>query len=144
MRRDRGVIGWMRRTSGRGLPTVRLMRRRASAAGLLVALLGALGGCASTQHRTVVRAPSSAVDVGVPHRDSPGAQVLLTSGCPACHRLGSAGNDGPGPQLTHVGARLDTRAIRHVIRDPRAPMPAYGHLPRARLRALVAYLAALR
>lgn len=128
-----------------GVRTVRLVSRRASVAGLLlVALLGAVGGCAQTRHRAVARDPFAPVDVGVLHRGSAGANAVVALGCLACHRIGSAGNDGPGAVLTHVGARLDPHAIRHVILDPRAPMPAYERLPHARLRVLVAYLAALR
>jgi mono/diheme cytochrome c family protein len=91
-----------------------------------------------------MREPFGSVDAGIPHRGSAGANEVGMLGCLACHRIGTAGNDGPGPVLTHVGARLDAHAIKHVILDPQAPMPSFERLPHARLRVLVAYLAALR
>ena len=35
-----------------------------------------------------------------------GALVVGQSGCLACHTLGGNGNSGPGPNLTHIGAKL--------------------------------------
>ena len=34
------------------------------------------------------------------------------SGCLACHKIGENGNDGPGPTLTEIGARLPRRRDR--------------------------------
>ena len=81
---------------------------------------------------------------GVPHHETPGAQVLLRSGCLACHRVGSSGNDGPGSNLTHVGAKRDADSIRRVLIDPVDPMPSFRSLPREDLRVLVEYLSNLR
>ena len=38
-----------------------------------------------------------------------GKQVVAQSGCLACHKIGENGNDGPGPELTDIGARLPSR-----------------------------------
>jgi len=35
-----------------------------------------------------------------------GRMVTAQSGCLACHRIGSDGNAGPGPVLTHIGSKL--------------------------------------
>ena len=34
----------------------------------------------------------------------PGKEVVAQAGCLACHKLGDNGNDGPGPELTEIGA----------------------------------------
>ncbi len=73
-----------------------------------------------------------------------GRAVAAQSGCLACHRIGEAGNDGPGPDLTEVGARLPARAIERTLTHPTEPMPAFTHLPPAKFHALVAFLSALR
>jgi mono/diheme cytochrome c family protein len=73
-----------------------------------------------------------------------GAHVLAVSGCLACHRLGNQGNDGPGPDLTTVGARLSTAAITRALDQPRQPMPSFAALSPQQHRALVAYLASLK
>jgi mono/diheme cytochrome c family protein len=75
---------------------------------------------------------------------APGREVLLQSGCLACHRLDEEGNNGPGPPLTHIGARLAPAAIAQTLRNPTSPMPSFANLPKAKFDALVAYLAQLR
>jgi Cytochrome C oxidase, cbb3-type, subunit III len=76
-------------------------------------------------------------------RKRSGRQVVLDSGCLACHRIGSEGNGGPGPNLSAVGATLTPQAIATVLRHPRPPMPP-SRLSRSDFRALVAYLSQLR
>jgi Cytochrome C oxidase, cbb3-type, subunit III len=73
-----------------------------------------------------------------------GRTVVAQSGCLACHRLGQAGNAGPGSALTHVGSRLSRHGIKHALLDPTAPMPSFTRLPAARLKALVTFLSELR
>ncbi|HLH13763.1 MAG TPA: cytochrome c [Solirubrobacteraceae bacterium] len=73
-----------------------------------------------------------------------GSRVVAQSGCLACHRIGEDGHAGPGPDLTHVGARLDEQQLVHALIDPRAPMPSFKRLPRAKLAALTRFLALLR
>lgn len=73
-----------------------------------------------------------------------GRSVTAQSGCLACHRIGEAGNAGPGPDLTHVGSRLSPTDIERAITDPTAPMPSFRNLPKAKLEALVTFLSLLR
>lgn len=73
-----------------------------------------------------------------------GRRVTAASGCEACHRIGSQGNRGPGPSLTHVGARLSARQIRHALFAPKPPMPSFRGLPHRKLHALVRFLSLLR
>jgi hypothetical protein len=73
-----------------------------------------------------------------------GRSVTAQSGCLACHRIGQAGNNGPGPDLTHVGSRLSSRRVERAILNPTAPMPSFRYLPKAKLRAVVTFLSLLR
>ena len=73
-----------------------------------------------------------------------GKQVVAQSGCLACHELGQNGNDGPGPQLTHIGARLPAGGIARTLVNPEAPMPSFKNLPPEKFKAIVAFLAQLR
>jgi hypothetical protein len=73
-----------------------------------------------------------------------GRTVVAQSGCLACHRVGQAGNTGPGPALTHIGSKLSRHGIKHALIDPTAPMPSFEHLPAAKLKAVVTFLSELR
>lgn len=73
-----------------------------------------------------------------------GRAVAAQSGCLACHRIGSSGDEGPGPDLTQVADRLPARAIERTLTHPVAPMPAYTHFPPGKFHALIAFLTALR
>jgi ubiquinol-cytochrome c reductase cytochrome b subunit/menaquinol-cytochrome c reductase cytochrome b/c subunit len=57
-----------------------------------------------------------------------GELVVGQSGCLACHIIGSNGNNGPGPPLTHVGSKLPPAAIASTLRNPTAPMPSFKGL----------------
>jgi quinol---cytochrome c reductase cytochrome c subunit, bacillus type len=76
-----------------------------------------------------------------------GRLVAAQSGCLACHKIGENGNDGPGPQLTHVGSRVPEAAIGQTLRNPTAPMPSFASLARtqpAKFKALVSFLSQLK
>jgi hypothetical protein len=73
-----------------------------------------------------------------------GRAVFHDAGCLACHRLGHEGNDGPGPDLSGIGARLPSAGIAEALRNPAAPMPSFARIPAAGFAALVAFLAAQR
>lgn len=69
-----------------------------------------------------------------------GADLFFKKGCLYCHRMG---NDGGrrGPDLTHVGARLDTDQLTIKIVNGGGNMPAFGASVSAdELRDLVAFL----
>jgi menaquinol-cytochrome c reductase cytochrome b/c subunit len=57
-----------------------------------------------------------------------GKLVVGQSGCLACHKIGDNGNDGPGPQLTHIGSKLRPAAIAQTLLNPTAPMPSFRGL----------------
>jgi menaquinol-cytochrome c reductase cytochrome b/c subunit len=73
-----------------------------------------------------------------------GAQVAAQSGCLACHKFGENGNDGPGPELTEIGAKLPAQAIERTLVNPSGVMPEYGTLPPEKFNALVEFLASLQ
>ncbi len=88
-------------------------------------------------------ASAQAMALGV----SPGAALFQASGCFDCHRLFDTGGDG-GPDLTHVGSRLDRETIVKLLTDPtsvspNAQMPVPEITPEAR-EELARFLAGLR
>jgi hypothetical protein len=72
-----------------------------------------------------------------------GKLVAAQSGCLACHKIGENGNDGPGPNLTEIGARLPEAALRRTLENPTPPMPSYSGLPEQKKTDLVKFLAQL-
>jgi len=57
-----------------------------------------------------------------------GALVVGQSGCLACHVLGDNGNDGPGPNLTHIGKLVPAGQIASTLINPTPPMPSFQSL----------------
>jgi ubiquinol-cytochrome c reductase cytochrome b subunit/menaquinol-cytochrome c reductase cytochrome b/c subunit len=73
-----------------------------------------------------------------------GELVVGQSGCLACHVIGSNGNSGPGPNLTHIGTLLPMGAIASTLRNPTAPMPSFKNLPPQKFQNLVSFLSELQ
>lgn len=88
-----------------------------------------------------------------------GQQAFLRNGCGACHAIrGTSARGHVGPDLTHVGSRLelaagtlpnDAAAFRLWIADahalkPDALMPPFAALPGTELQAMALYLDGLR
>jgi menaquinol-cytochrome c reductase cytochrome b/c subunit len=86
----------------------------------------------------------NAIDLKVPQQFEAGKLVAAQSGCLACHKFAENGNDGPGPNLTKIGARLPKEAIARTLRNPTSPMPPYGNLPPEKFNALVNFLAQMK
>jgi hypothetical protein len=81
--------------------------------------------------------------------------VVADSACLACHKLGENGNDGPGPELTEIGARIPRAAIARSLVNPAGIMPTFAPcgspgasevtcLPRQQYDDLVKFLASLQ
>jgi quinol---cytochrome c reductase cytochrome c subunit, bacillus type len=87
--------------------------------------------------------PPSEVDLKTSAALEPGKQVVAQSGCLACHKLGENGNDGPGPELTHIGARIPRNAIARSLEVGPGIMPSYSELPPQKSQQLTAFLASL-
>jgi menaquinol-cytochrome c reductase cytochrome b/c subunit len=73
-----------------------------------------------------------------------GKKVVAQTGCLACHKIGENGNDGPGPNLTHVAGRLPAGAIARTLVNPTAPMPSFKNLPPQKFKAAVEFLSQLK
>jgi ubiquinol-cytochrome c reductase cytochrome b subunit len=69
-----------------------------------------------------------------------GSQLFFDKGCLYCHTI--AGHGGKrGPELTHVGARLNDEQLTLKIVNGGGNMPAYGSsLNEKELRALISFL----
>ena len=86
----------------------------------------------------------NSIDLKVPKQFEAGKLVAAQSGCLACHKFGENGNDGPGPNLSKIGARLPKEAIARTLRNPTSPMPPYGNLPPEKFTSLVNFLAQMK
>ena len=73
-----------------------------------------------------------------------GRLVVAQSGCLACHKIGDNGNDGPGPNLTHIGGRLPRLGIARTLVNPTAPMPSFRNLPPQKFNAAIFFLSQLK
>ncbi len=73
-----------------------------------------------------------------------GKKVVAQSGCLACHKIGENGNSGPGPDLTHIAARLPRQGIARTLVNPTAPMPSFKNLPPKKFTAIVNFLSQLK
>lgn len=73
-----------------------------------------------------------------------GKLVAAQAGCLACHKFEENGNDGPGPELTDIGAKLPAAGIERTLINPSGIMPSYQNLPPEEFDALVDFLASLR
>ena len=106
----------------------------------LALLLAALAGCGGDESRGAVN-PDPAT---LPDGDARGATVITGAGCLACHTLAGNGTNGPGQDLTQVGARRTPQEIRRILLEGPLPMPDYSGMPAQDMDALVDYLAGLR
>jgi menaquinol-cytochrome c reductase cytochrome b/c subunit len=78
-------------------------------------VLGALAG-----------APTE-IDLKVAPQLERGKEVVASSGCLGCHKIGENGNT-LGPNLTLIGDRLGKDAIARTLINPTPPMPSYQTL----------------
>jgi menaquinol-cytochrome c reductase cytochrome b/c subunit len=88
--------------------------------------------------------PTEIDEAIVPPGQEAGAQVAAQSGCLACHKFGENGNDGPGPELTEIGAKLPRAGISRVLVNPSGIMPSFAELPEGKFNDLVDFLASLQ
>jgi mono/diheme cytochrome c family protein len=112
------------------------MTLRAQHAVYATTALLALAGCGGGSDDEAASPP------GTPQQ--PGAQVVRNNGCLGCHALNGEGPDGPGSDLSKIGARRTEDEIRKALLEPPSPMPPYTSLSGRDLDALVAYMRSLR
>ncbi len=78
---------------------------------------------------------------------SPGAALVLSEGCTACHPLGNQG-ERRGPRLEWIGSRRDAAYIARYIADPDAVspgsvMPGFDRLSESQRRAIAEFVTSL-
>lgn len=83
------------------------------------------------------------IDMKVAPQYEPGKEVVAGSGCLACHKIGDNGNNGPGPELTHIGARIPRKAIIRSVEIGPGIMPSFRALPEKKLNELADFLSSL-
>ena len=91
--------------------------------------------------------PPTQIDLKTTAQYERGKNVMASSGCLGCHRVGENGNAGPGPDLTDVGTKLPRAAIARTLINPTAPMPSFSNLKEQdpkQFNALVDYLGSLK
>jgi ubiquinol-cytochrome c reductase cytochrome b subunit/menaquinol-cytochrome c reductase cytochrome b/c subunit len=111
----------------------RRIERRPVALAAGIATIGAMAyltytGANTGSPNSVDMKPPSSLTAAQKSVFAAGAAVVGQSGCLACHVIGSNGNDGPGPPLTHVGSKLPAAAIASTLRNPTPPMPSFKGL----------------
>jgi menaquinol-cytochrome c reductase cytochrome b/c subunit len=84
------------------------------------------------------------IEMDVAPQFEAGKEVAAQSGCLGCHKFGDNGNDGPGPELTEIGAKLPRAAIARSLVNPAGIMPPYTGLPEGKFNDLVDFLASLQ
>jgi menaquinol-cytochrome c reductase cytochrome b/c subunit len=94
---------------------------------LAIAYLTYSGANSGSPNSVDMKAPSYLTPAQVATFNA-GKLVVGQSGCLACHQIGDNGNNGPGPPLTHIGAKLPPAAIASTLRNPTAPMPSFKSL----------------
>jgi hypothetical protein len=75
-----------------------------------------------------------------------GQEVMASSGCLGCHKVGENGNT-LGPDLSHIGDTLGKDAIARTLVNPTPPMPPYTQLQQQnpeQFNQLVEYVASLK
>jgi len=83
------------------------------------------------------------IALAVPPQYKAGEEVVAQSGCGACHKIGTNGNNGPGPELTHIGARIPREAILRSLQIGPGIMPSYQGLPPKKLNDAADFLSSL-
>jgi menaquinol-cytochrome c reductase cytochrome b/c subunit len=86
------------------------------------------------------------IELDVPREQQRGAEVMASSGCLACHKVGENGG-ALGPELTNIGDTLGEDAIARTLVNPTSPMPSYRSFQQENPREfneLVNFVASLR
>jgi ubiquinol-cytochrome c reductase cytochrome b subunit/menaquinol-cytochrome c reductase cytochrome b/c subunit len=110
---------------------------------LAMAYLTYTGAIAGSPTQIEAKPPSDVKGAALAQFNA-GKKVAAQSGCLACHKFGESGNDGPGPPLDNIAARLPRQAIARTLINPTAPMPSFKKLPPEKFDALIAFLGSLR
>jgi cytochrome c551/c552 len=86
------------------------------------------------------------IDEPAPPGLEKGQEVMASSGCLGCHKVGENGNT-LGPNLSTIGDRLGKDAIARTLVNPTPPMPPYTQMQQdnpEQFNQLVEYVASLK
>jgi menaquinol-cytochrome c reductase cytochrome b/c subunit len=127
----------------------RRIERRPVALAAGVATIAAIAyltysGANTGSPNTVDLKPPATLTAAQQARWQAGADVVGESGCLACHVIGSNGNNGPGPALTHIANTVPEQQIASTLRNPTPPMPSFKDLPPEKFNNLVYFLSNLQ
>jgi mono/diheme cytochrome c family protein len=111
-----------------------------------MAILTYRGANAGAPTVLTIAAPTAITDAGgaTLREFDVGRAAVPDAGCEACHTIGSDGNPGPGPNLTHIGARIPFAGIERTLVNPTQPMPSYKYLPAKEFTAIATFLSDLK
>jgi menaquinol-cytochrome c reductase cytochrome b/c subunit len=114
-----------------------------------IAMTAAVATVAAMAYLTILGALAGApseIELKVKPQFERGKEVMASSGCLGCHKVGENGNT-LGPNLTNIGDRLGKDAIARTLVNPTAPMPSYSKLRDGKpeqFNQLVNFVASLR
>jgi quinol---cytochrome c reductase cytochrome c subunit, bacillus type len=114
-----------------------------------IATTAGIATIAAMTYLTVLGATAGSpteIDQPAPPGLKRGQEVMASSGCLGCHKVGDNGNT-LGPNLSNVGDRLGMAAIARTLVNPTPPMPPYTTLQEEnpeQFNQLVEYVASLR
>jgi hypothetical protein len=83
------------------------------------------------------------IEMKVAPRYEAGKEVVAGAGCLACHKIGENGNNGPGPELTHIASQVPRAAIVRSVEIGPGIMPSFRDLPPKKLNELADFLSSL-
>src|SRR5215211_7418483 len=114
-----------------------------------IAMVAGIATIAAMAYLTIVGATAGSpteIDQPAPPGLEKGQEVMASSGCLGCHKVGENGNT-LGPNLSDVGSRLGRDAIARTLVNPTPPMPTYQSMRKdnpKKFNQLVQYVASLR
>ncbi len=114
-----------------------------------IALVAGIATIGAMAYLTIVGSLAGApteIDQAAPPGLQKGQDVMASSGCLGCHKVGDNGNT-LGPNLSNVGDRLGKDAIARTLVNPTPPMPPYTKLQQQhpeQFNQLVQYVASLK
>jgi len=114
-----------------------------------IATIAGIATIAAMAYLTILGALAGSpteIDQPAPPGLEKGQEVMASSGCLGCHKVGENGNT-LGPNLSDIGAILGKDAIARTLVNPTPPMPSYQSLQQdnpQQFNQLVNYVSSLR
>jgi mono/diheme cytochrome c family protein len=112
----------------------------------MTAMLVTIGAMTYLTLEGALAGPPSKIDLKTTAQFEKGKEVMASSGCLGCHKIGENGGK-LGPNLTKIGQRLGPGAVARTLVNPTSPMPSYTTLRKTKpkqFKQLVNYVASLK